>query len=266
MRVVSGGCGNGAAAAIVNEEVKTFFDYTNKMHLTYLDDTGELIWMSERDGWNHLYLINSKTGEVKNQITKGPWVVRSVDEVDEKNRMIWFKAGGIYPDQDPYYQHVVRISFDGTHSGQSNRGRWGPQGQLLARQRRYLVDSYSRVDMPDVTELRKVSDGSLVATLEKGDMSALVAAGYTVPERFVAKARDGKTDIFGVIIRPTHFDPARKYPVIENIYAGPQGAFVPKDFMRTSTINGSTTVAEFSGVHRGADGWYGDELPFQGVS
>jgi hypothetical protein len=94
----------------------------------------------------------------------------------------------------------------------------------------YYVDTYSRVDLPTVSELRRTSDRSLVATLEKPDVSALLAAGFTYPEVFTSKARDGKTDIWGVIIRPTNFDPKKTYPVIENIYAGPHSSFVPKTF------------------------------------
>ena len=95
---------------------------------------------------------------------------------------------------------------------------------------KHYVDTYSRVDAPPVTELRRTEDGSLVATLEKADITALTKAGWKPPEVFVAKGRDGRTDIWGVIVKPTTFDPAKKYPVIENIYAGPQSSFVPKSF------------------------------------
>jgi dipeptidyl aminopeptidase/acylaminoacyl peptidase len=185
--------------------------------------------MSERDGWNHLYLFDAATGKLKNQVTKGEWVVRAVDRVDEDKRQVWFHAGGMRPGQDPYLIHYARVNLDGTGlviltEGDGNHTvQFSPGGK-------FLVDTYSRVDMPPVVELRSVEDGSLVCGLEKGDWSALLKTGWKVPERFVAKGRDGKTDIHGVIFRPTGFDPAKKYPVIEQIYAGPQGAFVPKAF------------------------------------
>jgi dipeptidyl aminopeptidase/acylaminoacyl peptidase len=219
----------GQARAIINETSTTFVDYAHKFFLDELTATGELIWMSQRDGWNHLYLIDQASGAVKNQITKGEWLVRGVDRVDREKRQIWFRAGGIHADQDPYHVHYCRINFDGTGLVKLTEGdgthviRYSPDG-------RFFVDVYSRVDLAPITELRRAEDGALVIRLEKGDISALVKAGWQVPERFSAKGRDSKTDIYGVIYRPSNFDPAKKYPVIEAIYAGPQGSFVPKDF------------------------------------
>jgi dipeptidyl aminopeptidase/acylaminoacyl peptidase len=216
-------------SAIVDEQSKTFIDYSGKFFLEWLDDTDELIWMSERDGWNHLYLYDSKTGRVKNQITRGEWVVRNVDRVDRKARQIWFRAGGIRPGQDPYQVHYCRVNFDGSSLVVLTEGD-GTHTVEFSPDRKFLIDTYSRVDLAPVTELRRADDGALVSLLERGDSSRLMAAGWKAPERFVAKGRDGETDIHGVIVRPTNFDPAKKYPVIENIYAGPQGAFVPKTF------------------------------------
>jgi dipeptidyl aminopeptidase/acylaminoacyl peptidase len=166
---------------------------------------------------------------VKNQITKGEWVVRGVVKVDDDTRQIWFSASGMYPGKDPYFVHFYRIDFDGsnltalTEADASHEVRFSPDMT-------YFVDTYSRVDLPNVSELRRTADRSLVATLEKADISALLAAGWKAPEVFVAKGRDGKTDIWGVIVRPVNFDPKKKYPVIENIYAGPHSSFVPKTF------------------------------------
>jgi len=215
--------------AIVDEQSKTFIDYSGKHFLEWLDDTGELIWMSERDGWNHLYLYDAKTGRVKNQITKGEWVVRGVDRVDKKKRQIWFRAGGVIPGQDPYYIHHCRVDFDGSALVILTAGD-GSHTVDFSPDKGFIIDSYSRVDAATVTELRRTDDAGLVCVLERGDISALAEAGWHVPERFAAKARDGQTDIYGVIVRPTNFDPNKKYPVIESIYAGPQGAFTPKTF------------------------------------
>jgi dipeptidyl aminopeptidase/acylaminoacyl peptidase len=229
LRLVAVDAGTGVASPVVDEQGKTFIDYAHKLFLHPLDKTHELIWMSERDGWNHLYLYDTRDGRVKNQITKGEWVVRGVDRVDEEKRQVWFRAGGIHPGQDPYYIHFCRVNFDGTGLVTLTEGD-GTHTVEYSPDRRFLIDTYSRVDQPPVTELRRVEDGKLVCKLEEADASALKATGWAPPERFVAKGRDGKTDIYGVIYRPSTFDPSKKYPVVEDIYAGPQGAFVPKRF------------------------------------
>jgi dipeptidyl aminopeptidase/acylaminoacyl peptidase len=185
--------------------------------------------MSERDGWNHLYLYDYRNGKVKNQITKGQWVVRGVDRVDEEKRQIWFRAGGVRSEQDPYYLHYCRVNFDGTGLVILTAGD-GTHTISYSPDQRYFIDTWSRVDLPPVSELRQAADGSLVCELEKADWSELLKTGWRAPERFVAKGRDGQTDIYGVIWRPTQFDPNKKYPIIEDIYAGPQSAFVPKSF------------------------------------
>jgi dipeptidyl aminopeptidase/acylaminoacyl peptidase len=229
IRIIEVDAATGAARAVVSEEPKTFFNSWRKFSHDVKNEGKEIIWMSERDGWNHLYLYDGATGRVKNQITRGEWVVRGVTKVDEEKRQIWFSASGMYPGKDPYFVHFYRIDFDGsnlttlTEADASHEVRFSADMQ-------FYVDTYSRVDLPSVSELRRTADRSLVATLEKANISALVAAGFKPPEVFVAKGRDGKTDIWGVIVRPTNFDPKKKYPVIENIYAGPHSSFVPKTF------------------------------------
>jgi dipeptidyl aminopeptidase/acylaminoacyl peptidase len=199
------------------------------LFLEWLEATGELIWMSERDGWNHLYLYDANSGRVKNPITRGAWVVRGVDRVDRQARQIWFRAGGMVPGQDPYYVHHCRVNFDGTGLVVLTEGD-GTHTVAYSPDRRFFVDTYSRVDLAPVSVLRRAEDGGLICELERGDARALGSGGHRPPERFVAKGRDGETDIHGIIVRPSTFDPAKKYPVIESIYAGPQGAFVPKAF------------------------------------
>jgi dipeptidyl aminopeptidase/acylaminoacyl peptidase len=219
----------GRPAAIINEQSETFIDYAGKQYSHYIDDTNEIIWMSERDGWNHLYLYDAGTGNVKNQITKGQWVVRRVEKVDEEKRQIWFQAGGIRPEQDPYYIHFCRINFDGPGLAVLTEGD-GTHEITFSPDRRIFIDRWCRVDQPPVTELRSAEDGKLILELERADWSMLLETGWRPPERFVANGRDIKTDIYGIIIRPSNFDPGKEYPVIEKIYAGPQGAFVPKSF------------------------------------
>ncbi|HEX4349110.1 MAG TPA: prolyl oligopeptidase family serine peptidase, partial [Verrucomicrobiae bacterium] len=162
---------------------------------------------------------------VKNQITKGEWVLRSVDFVDRTNRQIWFQAGGIVPGQDPYFVHFCRINFDGTGLTVLTGGN-GTHSAQFSPDRKYLVDTWSRVDSLPVTELRRCADGKLVCKLE----TAEVTGKLSMPETFVAKGRDGTTDIYGEIWFPKDFDKGKKYAVIEDIYAGPQDSFTPKNF------------------------------------
>jgi len=250
MRVVAVDANTGAARAVVDEVCQTFFDYSGKLFHHDLDDTGEVLWMSERDGWNHLYLYDAKTGRVKNQVTKGEWVVRGVERVDAEKRQVWFRASGIRLGQDPYYVHYARVNFDGTglvvltEGDGTHKLDYSPDG-------RFFLDTWSRVDQAPVTELRRTADGKLVCALEQADASELLKAGWTTPERFTAKGRDGTTDIYGVIWRPTNFDPARKHPVIENIYAGPQDAFTPKAFRATG---GQQAMAELGFIVVQLDG------------
>ena len=229
MRLVSVDAATGDVRLLINEEPETFFNYSNKLLLHRNPEARELIWMSERDNWNHLYLLDADTGEVKNQITRGEWVVRSVEKIDDEARRIWFRAMGVYKDQDPYHVQCGRVNYDGTGL------TWftvadGTHTVQYSPDRSFYIDRYERVDLPPVHELRRTSDGALVCELERADWSALLETGWTAPERVVYKARDGKTDIWGIITHPTNFDPTKTYPVIEYIYAGPHDHFVPKNF------------------------------------
>ncbi|HZS03561.1 MAG TPA: DPP IV N-terminal domain-containing protein [Blastocatellia bacterium] len=215
--------------AVISEEPKTFFCYSGKKYRHDLDDGREVIWMSERDGWNHLYLFDGATGAVKNQITRGQWVVRAVDKVDEGKHQIWFQASGMYPGKDPYFIHYYRINFDGTGLTALTEAD-GNHSVSFSGDMKYYVDTWSRVDQPTVSELRLTADKKVLSELERGDISELTGAGWRAPEVFTSTGRDGRTDIWGVIYRPSNFDASKKYPVIENIYAGPQGSFVPKNF------------------------------------
>ncbi|MBC7363138.1 MAG: prolyl oligopeptidase family serine peptidase, partial [Candidatus Aminicenantes bacterium] len=179
--------------------------------------------------WNHLYLYDGQTGQVKNQITKGEWVVRGVERVDEERRQVWFLGSGMYKGKDPYFLHLYRVNLDG--SGLECFTEADANHTItLSPDLKYYVDLYSRVDMAPVMQLRRVEDKKVVMELEKADISGLIKAGWRAPEPFVAKGRDGKTDIWGIIIRPTNFNPKKKYPVVEYIYAGPHSSFVPKSF------------------------------------
>ena len=189
-------------------------------------------------------------GQVKHQITSGEWPVREVVKVDEENRQIWFIASGMHPDQDPYFEHYYRINFDGTSLIPFTKANANHQ-VTFSPDMDYYVDSYSRVDMAPIAELRRTADQSVVMEIERANISDLVDAGWEAPEVFVAKGRDGVTDIWGVIFRPTNFDPNQTYPVIENIYAGPHNSFVPKSFQE---YNGSREIAEIGFIVVQIDG------------
>jgi dipeptidyl aminopeptidase/acylaminoacyl peptidase len=243
-RVIEVDAITGKARAVVNEEPTTFFSYRNltgnlretgTRYRYDMADGKEIIWSSERDGWRHLYLYDGATGKVKNQITKGNWVVRGVDKIDEQKRQVWFQAGGAYPGKDPYFTHYYRINFDGSGLTAISEAD-GNHSIAYSSDMKYYVDTWSRVDLPPISELRRTEDKKLVLELERGDVTELLKAGWRPPEVFTAPGRDGKTEIWGVIIRPTNFEPSKKYPVIENIYAGPQGSFVPKSFTAYSQM------------------------------
>jgi dipeptidyl aminopeptidase/acylaminoacyl peptidase len=238
-RVIEADAATGKARAVISEEPKTFFNYrtangsqtdSGKKYRFDVADGREVIWMSERDGWNHLYLIDGATGAVKNAITRGAWPVRAVLNVDEARRQVWFSASSMYPGKDPYFLSYYRINFDGSGLTRLTGDADANHVISVSDDHEFVADLYSRLDAAPVLELRRLADGALVTEIERADISALTASGWRAPEVFSAPGRDGVTAIWGVIVRPSNFDPSRKYPVIENIYAGPQGSFVPKSF------------------------------------
>jgi uncharacterized protein (DUF885 family)/dienelactone hydrolase len=237
---------SGNARDLIDEKSQTFIWTAHRENVrlstvNWLEKSGEIIYVSERDGWRHLFLIDAKTGAVKNLITKGDFVVRGIDKIDEAARQVWFQASGKNADQDPYFIHHYRVNFDGSDLVALTDGD-GSHALQYSPDRRFMVDTYSRVDKPPVHELRRASDGKLVCKLEEADIGLLKASGWRAPEVFVAKGRDGKTDIWGIICRPKDFDPSRKYPVIEQIYAGPQGSFVPKTFSPSNRFSSLTDL------------------------
>jgi dipeptidyl aminopeptidase/acylaminoacyl peptidase len=182
-------------------------------------DGRNVIWWSERDGWAHLWLYDGN-GKVLNQITSGAWPAGRLHRVDEARRQIWFIGRGREPGRNPYYGHLYRVNFDGsgltllTPEDAHHEVSFAPSGQ-------YFVDTYSRIEAPSVTVLRSALDGRVLRTLETADIARLEENGWRPAEVFTAKGRDGITDVWGVIYWPPDLDPAKKYPVIENIYPGP---------------------------------------------
>ena len=219
---------DGSIRHLVDEQTKTFIYYYNNYRYD-LDDGKELLWISERDGWRHLYLIDGTNGQVKQQVTKGEWVVRQVDYVDETNRVVYFTASGFNKGEDPYNLHYCRINLDGTGFTDMTPEN-GNHRVTFSADRSYFTDVYSRPDLPPVSQLKRTSDASVVAGLQRCDVSALQAESWQMPEVVCAKGRDGQTDIWGNIYRPMHFDASKSYPVVEFIYAGPHDSHVDKDF------------------------------------
>ena len=189
----------------------------------YLPKTKEIIWFSERDDWGHLYLYDATSGKVKNQITKGNWVVTRLVRVDEKNRLLYFMASGTQT-ENPYFSQFYKIGFDGKNLALLTPGA-GTHTVSYSPSENYFIDTYSKPDAPSVTVLRDMN-GKQIAELEKTDISRLKAAGWKPPTVFSVKAADGKTDIYGIMFTPTNLEANRKYPVIDYIYPGPQGGSV----------------------------------------
>jgi dipeptidyl aminopeptidase/acylaminoacyl peptidase len=250
-RVLEVNAVDGKVKALINETSPTFVEYSGKKYRYDVKKDKEIIWASERDGWNHLYLYDANTGKVKNQITKGNWTIRKIIKVDEKQRQIYFTASGIDSDQDPYLIHYCKVDFDGKNFTRLTTEN-GNHSVTFSPDYQHYIDQYSRVDLPPITLLKNTKDQQVLITLQQADITELKKTGWITPEVFSAKGRDGKTDIWGVIIRPTSFDPTRTYPVIEYIYAGPQDSFVPKKFQ--SYFWGMSSLAELGFIVVQIDG------------
>tara|TARA_R110000796_G_scaffold67449_5_gene154763 strand:- start:7061 stop:9301 length:2241 start_codon:yes stop_codon:yes gene_type:complete len=227
-KVIEVNAETGKINILINETSNTFIDYSSKKYKYDIEGDNEIIWTSERDGWNHIYLYNGD-GTLKKQLTKGEWVVRKVIDVDEKNKEIYFTASGLDKNQDPYFIHYCKIGFDGKNFKRFTSEN-GNHKVTFSKDYSYYVDQFSRVDMPAITLLKSANNAKTLLELQKGDNSVLLKEGWIAPEVFTAKGRDGETDIWGIIVRPTTFDPNKSYPIIEYIYAGPHDSFVPKDF------------------------------------
>ena len=251
----------GQLTTLIEERSDKFVNY-NRIWRRWLKD-GRLLWTSERDNWNHLYLYSNlcrdgvhspsasgkrgkksrnqtllSSGSRGFQITRGPWCVREVLHVDEDAELIYFTASGVHPDEDPYNIHYFTIRFDGTDMCELTPEP-GNHRAVFSSDRQYLVDTYSAPDKAPVTVLHAINSvpspsgegrGEASSLIESSDLSKLQDLGWQAPEVFVAPGRDGKTPMWGIIQRPTNFDPSKKYPVIEYIYAGPGDSYTPKSF------------------------------------
>lgn len=228
LRVLALDAETGQVRTVIEETSKTFVNYSRHFRHT-LKGGEKMIWMSERDNWNHLYLYDVRKGKVERQLTKGEWVVRNVLRIDEEKGLIYFSASGLNKDEDPYHVHYCVVGIDGKGMRDLTPEKANHKAVFNESYTRF-VDTYSRADMTPVTVLRDVNGGNEATVLAKADISKIEANGWKAPEIFTAPGRDGKTPMWGLIYRPTNFDPTRSYPIIEYIYSGPGDAYVPKSF------------------------------------
>lgn len=239
----------GSARTVIEEHLAPRTDLNsssyNPVNVRVVRNGREAIWFSQRDGWGHLYRYDVASGKLLNRITAGDWLVRDIIDIDERRGIIFFTGGGKEPG-NPYYRYLYRVNFDGSGLKLLSPER---ADHLLAPNRhfvlsldgitayplvspsgKYVVYNYSTVSEPTRLVIRRVADAGLVAEVERADATELYAAGWRPPEEFVVKAADGKTDLWGTIYKPSDFDPARKYPIIDAQYASPLTAVVPRHF------------------------------------
>ena len=234
-RVLEMSVTDGSVRPLIEEKEEKYVNYP-RIYRYYLND---------------LYLYDRATASPINQITKGEWYVREVQYVDEANQQIYFSANGVNKDEDPYLIHYYRIGFDGKGMKELTPEE-GMHKAWYSSDHKYLVDVYSKVDQAPVAVLRNAENGKVMMELEKADISKLIANGWKAPEVFAAKGRDGKTDMWGIVYRPSNFDASKKYPVIEYIYSGPGDQYVPKTF---SPFNGyMSAIAELGFIVVQVDG------------
>lgn len=227
-RVLEMSAADGGVRTLIEESHPKYVNYS-RIFRHYLGDGKHIIWSSERDNRNHLYMYDRDTALPVAQITKGEWYLRDVVHVDENHRKIYFTANGFNPDEDPYFIRYFSVNFDGsgltdlTPSEGTHQASFSPDFK-------YLVDTYSTVSEAPVTVVRSAVDGRVIHEVARADLSSLKEKGWKAPEVFVAPGRDGETPMWGLIYRPMDFDPAKKYPVIEYIYQGPGDQYVQKSF------------------------------------
>lgn len=228
-RILEMSAENASVRPLVEESHDKYVNYS-RIFRHILEDGQRIIWSSERDNFNHLYMYDRATGQPTHQITKGEWYVRDVVNVDEANGKIYFSANGVNKDEDPYFIRYYSINFDG--SGMTDlTPASGMHRAVFSPDFKYLVDTWSTVSQAPVTALRDADTGKELKRIAEADITPLLQAGWTAPEVFVAPGRDGKTPMWGIICRPSNFDPSKKYPVIEYIYQGPGDQYVPKSFV-----------------------------------
>lgn len=247
----------GEVKVLIEERLNT---YVETRRIGFVNNGEELIHWSERDGWAHFYLYDGD-GNLKKQLTSGPFHCENITSIDEKNRILYFTANGREKGEDPYYLHLYRINFDGTGLKLLNKDNFN-HSVSSNDSSQYFIDYFSRVDTTPVSLLRD-SSGNKIVDLETVDLSLLFNAGFKYPEPFKVKAADGITDIYGVMYKPFDFDETRSYPILAYVYPGPQTESVSKSFSSRGDRN--FRIAQFGfivitvgnrGGHPGRSKWY----------
>jgi len=212
-------------------EVRTLFTETEKTHVQtrvqwqILWDSNEVLWYSQRDGTAQMFLYDLRTGQLKNQITSGVGPITRIARLDRATRTMWYDAVGKEKGQDPYYTHLYRIGLDGKNNVSLTPDN-GTHTSQISPDGKYVIDTFSQPDVAPETTLRDGTTGALLMPLEKADISKLLATGWRPPMSVKMTAADGKNEIYGMLFRPTNFDPTRKYPIINQAYPGPQSGSV----------------------------------------
>jgi len=247
----------GKVKQVIEENMNT---YVELRRLGVVNGGSELVHWSERDGWGHFYLYDG-TGKLKNRITNGAYHSEDIVGIDEKAGLLYFTANGREPGEDPYYEHLYRVKFDGSGLKLLNSGNFDHAVSLNDNQK-YFVSNYSRVNTRPASALY-ASDGTKILQLETTDLSSLMAAGYRFPEPFQVKADDGVTDLYGVMYKPYDFDSTKKYPIITYVYPGPQTEAVNKGFAkgfdridRLAQVGFIVVTVGNRGGHPGRSKWY----------
>jgi len=240
----------GKSRAIISETADTYVD--PNMHIYKVNkDENNVFWTSEQDGWHHIYRYNYQSGELKNQVTNGDYVVREICKVDEKKEKIYFRACG-KEKGDPYYTYLYSINFDG-----SGLKLLSPENAYhicnVSPNGKYVFDNYSRVDLPDRFVISNARNGKKVMDVAETDIEDILKMGWKAPEMYTVKARDNKTDIYGAIFRPFSLDSSKSYPVIDGTYSGPQTIRTPKTFRR-GLVNMDIPIAQIGFIVVTIDG------------
>lgn len=259
----------GAVREVFDEKVRTWFESgIGGVSWRYLSASNEILWFSQRSDWGQLYLYDAGTGKLKHAVTQGEGNVVEVLHVDTTARRVWFVGAGREAGRNPYHRHLYSVSLDGGDASLLT-AEDADHAVTLSPDGRWFVDTYSTSTTPPVSLLRR-QDGGTVAELARADIGRLQAAGWTPPEPFTVKARDGRTDLYGLLFKPSHFDPARRYPIVNYIYPGPQvGSIRSRSFLAAHgdnqalaelgfivvAIDGLGTPMRSKSFH---DAWYGD--------
>jgi dipeptidyl-peptidase 4 len=211
----------GEIREVMGETTPKFYESGNgKINWHYLPQSNEILWFSERDNWGHMYLYDLTTGKLKNQITRGDWNVTQVLKIDEKSRIIYFLGVGKESGRDPYFEHFYSVHFDG--SGLKLLTPENANHNIkISDNSPYFVDAFSTATQPQTTLVRDLS-GKQVMEVAKQDISKLLATGWQPPTPIIVKGRDGKTPLYGFMWKPLHMEAGRKYPIVNNVYPGPQ--------------------------------------------